>query len=258
MSQLEAIVAITIDDRPTSLRDVLRSWKIAGRLEGLLRQVVEEKLIADAAQRENVSISDAELQAGADAFRQTHGLHLAEKTHAWLRAHRLTVEDFQERIQAGLLRRKLAEHLVGGQIERYFAENRTQFDRARLSQIVVDREGVAQELLTQLIEDGADFAVLARKHSRDAETRQAGGFLGVLDRRKLSPAVEAAVFGARPGDTVGPFKTPHGWHLIRVEELLPAQLDEQTAGVIRERLFQDWLQHRLTQARVHMPLLDLL
>ncbi|MBI1918272.1 MAG: peptidylprolyl isomerase [Planctomycetes bacterium] len=257
MSDLPSIVAVTVDDQPVSLRDVLHAWKVAGHLERLLEQAVQDRLIAEAARAEGVVVTDVELQTAADAFRKTRGLHKASDTEAWLAERRLGVEDFQTLVERPLLRRKLAEHLTRGQVERYFAENRSQFDRARLSQIVVGREGIASELMAQITEDGADFAALARKHSLDSASAPAGGSLGVVDRKKLSPSVEAAVFGARPGDVVGPFKTAQGFHVIKVEEILPAQLDDKTTEAIRDRLFEDWLRQRQRRARVQTPLLDL-
>src|SRR5262249_24392417 len=194
--------------------------------------------------------------AAADVCRKARGLHKASETQAWLAERRLGVEDFQALVERPLLRRKLAEHLTSGQVERYFAENRSQFDRARLSQILVGREGIASELLAQITEDGADFAALARKHSLDETSAPAGGSLGVVDRKNLSPPDDAAGFGARPGDVVGPFKTPQGFHVIKVEEILPAQLDDKTTEAIRDRLFEDWLRQRQRLARVQMPLLD--
>jgi putative peptide maturation system protein len=258
VSDLHSITAFTLGGQPVALDDVLRSWKMSGQLERLLEQTAQERLIAETARREGVSVTDEELQIAADAFRRSRGLHKASETQAWLDQRRLRVDDFQAFIEAPLLREKLAEHLTRDQIERYFAENRSQFDCARLAQIVVAREGVAAELLTQIVEDGADFAVLARKHSTDRVSALTGGTLGVLTRKGLSPAVEAAVFGARAGDVVGPFKTPQGFHLIKVEEILPGRLDEKTTETIRERLFADWLRARMREAQLELSLLEVI
>ena len=257
MSTLTGLDAVRINGQPIHLEELLHTLKVLGKLEDLLEQVVEDRLIAEAVRAEGLVIDDDELQKAANAYRQSQGLHKAAETRAWLDKHYLTVEDLQSRIERPLWRRKLAEHLARGQTERYFAENRALFDRARLAQIVVDREGVAAELLSQIADDGADFAVLARKYSLDAQTRQAGGFVGVVARKSLSSAIEAAVFGARPGDVVGPFQTAKGYHLIKVEEILPAQLDPRTTETIRERIFADWLRQRKTQAQVELALLKI-
>src|SRR5262249_40942877 len=152
------IESIRLNGKPIHLDEVLHSLKVLGALEDLLEQLIEDRLIADAALAEGVVLEDEDLQKAADAYRQSHGLQKAAETRAWLEKHHLAVDDLQARIERPLLRRKLAEKLAQGQTERYFAENRAQFDRARLSQIIVDRDGVAAELLSQLVDDGADFA----------------------------------------------------------------------------------------------------
>jgi peptidylprolyl isomerase len=258
MSDLKAVTAVTVKGAPLSLHDVLYGCKVSGQLRRLLQEAAEDRLIAEVARAENVAVSDDELQQAADAFRQARRLQKAAAMHAWLAEQRLGVLDFQAHLERTLLRGKLRERLPRAQVERYFAENRSQFDRCVLAQIVVERESVAVELLSQIQDDGSDFASLARKHSTHRESRQSGGFLGVVARKSLSPAVEAAVFGAKNGDVLGPFKTAHGWHIVRVEELLPAVLDERTAEAIRNQLFQDWLQDQVRQADVRLPLFDLL
>jgi len=256
MSDLKSIVAVTLEGEPVSLYELLHAYKVTGQLNQLLDEAIQNKLIAATARAEGLQLTDEELQQGADAFRQTHRLQKATDTHDWLTERHLNVEDLQGHIERLLLRQKLAERVTHSQVERYFAENRSQFDRVRLAQIVVEREGVALELLSQLQEEEADFAVLARKHSLHRDSRQAGGFLGVTGRKSLSPAVEAAVFGAKNGSVVGPFKTAQGYHLIKVEEILPAVLDDKTAAAIRDRLFRDWLQDHVKRAKITLPLLD--
>jgi peptidylprolyl isomerase len=258
MSELKSVTAVTVRGAPLSLHDVLYGWKVNGQLHRLLREAAEDRLIAEVARAENVTVGDEELQQAADAFRQARRLQKAAAMHAWLTEQHLSVLDFQTHLERGLLRAKLRDRVTRAPVDRYFAENRAQFDRCVLAQIVVERENVAVELLSQIQDDGSDFAVLARKHSTHRESRQAGGFLGVVGRKSLSPAVEAAVFGAKNGDVLGPFKTAQGWAIVRVEELLPAVLDERTAEAIRNQLFQDWLADQLRQADVRLPLYDLL
>jgi parvulin-like peptidyl-prolyl isomerase len=259
MSDLKAITAARLRGEPLSLHDVLLTARVKGQLLAPLRETVEDRLIAEQAARQGIVLSDDDLQREADAFRQANRLQKAEATHAWLADHHLTLLDLQSRLERQLLRRRLTERLVTQeQIERYFVENRQVFDRAVLSQLVVERQGVAEELLTQVREDGADFGALARRHSLHRESRPAGGYLGVVSRTTLTPAVEAAVFGAAAGAVLGPFQTPLGWALVRVEELLPAVLDAAVTERIRGHLFQKWLDAQVKQVDVQWLLFDLL
>ncbi len=119
-------------------------------------------------------------------------------------------------------------------------------------------EVVGQELKTQIQEENADFAELAKRHSIDKATKPYGGELGVADRSSLSPAVESAVFSANDGDVVGPIKTDMGYHLIKVHHLLLGKLDKDAAAAIRDDLFTEWLDNQRTTANVQGPLYDVI
>ncbi len=70
--------------------------------------------------------------------------------------------------------------------------------------------------LQQQLGGGASFDELARTQS-DALTRQNGGKLGAIGRGQLVSNFEAAVFGGKTADILGPIETPFGFHIARVD-----------------------------------------
>jgi|GEM_PF-4418004 len=70
--------------------------------------------------------------------------------------------------------------------------------------------------LVRELATGMPFEPLARQHSQDVTTRDAGGDLGFFERGRMLPAFERAAFGARPGQVVGPVTTRFGYHVIEV------------------------------------------
>jgi foldase protein PrsA len=256
MTDLDTVIAST-QGVGLTLREFLYSLKLQLQLPELLEKALQEKLVLERARTEEVAATDEELQQAADAFRQANQLFRAEETEQWLAEHFLTLKDFETRLERDVIRRKLANKVVPPHhIERHFAETRTEHDRAKLSHLLVEREGVAAELLSQIQDEGSDFADLARKYSIDAGSRGAGGSLGVVERKSLPPAVESAVFTARGGDLVGPVKSEHGYHLIRVEEIHLGTLNEETAERVREELFAEWLTQQVTPGETTVPLLE--
>ena len=86
--------------------------------------------------------------------------------------------------------------------------------KATARHILVASEDAAQDLKTQ-IEDGADFAELARQHSECPSGRQ-GGDLGEFGPGQMVKEFDTVVFSADVGSVEGPVKTQFGYHLIEV------------------------------------------
>jgi peptidyl-prolyl cis-trans isomerase D len=88
---------------------------------------------------------------------------------------------------------------------------------------------------------GADFAVLASKHSEDPGSKDLGGDLGWFGHGQMVPEFEDVVFSAKPGDIVGPIKSQFGYHVIKVEGFRPEhqQPFEEVQEQIRFRVLED-------------------
>jgi peptidyl-prolyl cis-trans isomerase C len=157
-------------------------------------------------------------------------------------------------LERELLRQKLTDHVTRDQVEKNFVENRTKYDRARLRSIVVDKDGIARELLSRILEEDADFAELARQYSLDQRTRTNGGDLGIVSRTALPGVVAAAVFAAKSGAVVGPLAHAGAFLLIKVEEILLGQLDGPTRVGIQQVLFRDWVAAQIQNGKVEMKL----
>ncbi|HYE29268.1 MAG TPA: peptidyl-prolyl cis-trans isomerase [Allosphingosinicella sp.] len=88
-----------------------------------------------------------------------------------------------------------------------------------LSQVVLRDEAKARAL-AQKVAAGTSFAAAAAQEGFAASDTA----LGINSREafaaKSSPAVAAAAFGAAKGATVGPIRSPFGWHVVRVDDIL--------------------------------------
>lgn len=67
--------------------------------------------------------------------------------------------------------------------------------------------------IAQQLQDGGDFAALARQHS-DCGSAQAGGDLGGFGRGQMVKGFEDAAFSLGVGDTSAVVETPFGFHII--------------------------------------------
>lgn len=85
--------------------------------------------------------------------------------------------------------------------------------------ILVDDEKVCAHLKKQ-IEDGTDFAAVARQHST-CPSGSSGGDLGTFRPGEMVPEFDKVVFSAELGKVQGPVKTQFGYHLIEVTQRKP-------------------------------------
>jgi parvulin-like peptidyl-prolyl isomerase len=253
---LKAVVVASVQGTDLNLHELLNNLKVKGRLGPLLTEAIVDKIIAHAIQQERIEVDTQELQKAADAFRIRKGLHKSADLKRWLTHNHLAAEEFETELERPLLTEKLAHKVAPADaVAKHFAANRGHFDRARLAHLVVEKEGLAKELMSQLQDDGADFAALARQHSLDEQTKSSGGQLGIVPRNRLDPATAAAAFNAKKGAVVGPFKSERGYQVLKVEDLLLGQLDPETAAAIRRLLFRQWVGEKARAAQVEVKLL---
>jgi peptidyl-prolyl cis-trans isomerase SurA len=74
------------------------------------------------------------------------------------------------------------------------------------------------EQLMIRLENGEDFATLARANSQDPLSAARGGDLGWLNQGDTVPEFEDQMNQLEPGELSKPFKTQFGWHLLQVME----------------------------------------
>ena len=79
--------------------------------------------------------------------------------------------------------------------------------------ILVKSEKLAKELKLK-IEKGADFGVIAKKHST-CPSKKKGGDLGEFKRGQMVKAFDDVVFKKEVLKVHGPVKTKFGYHLIK-------------------------------------------
>jgi peptidyl-prolyl cis-trans isomerase D len=72
------------------------------------------------------------------------------------------------------------------------------------------------EEIKKRLDNGEDFAAVARQVSEDPGSKANGGDLGFFAKGRMVKEFENAAFSATPGRLIGPIKTPFGYHLLKV------------------------------------------
>lgn len=119
--------------------------------------------------------------------------------------------------------------------------------------------------LRERIEQGADFAALAKAHSDDPGSVASGGDLGWVTPGQTVPEFERALSDLEPGEVSQPVRTPFGIHLIQLlarrEADISAERSEMEARAqIRARKaderYEQWLRQLRDEAYVEYRLED--
>lgn len=98
------------------------------------------------------------------------------------------------------------------------------------------------EAIRERITKGEDFATVATAVSEDPGSKQQGGDLGFFTQEQMVPEFAKAAFSLTVGEVSQPVATNFGYHLIRVEEKIPAsvQLFEEVQNELaKEKLVQE-------------------
>lgn len=81
---------------------------------------------------------------------------------------------------------------------------------------------------------GESFATLATQYSEDPGSKARGGDLGFFKRGRMVPEFEAVAFTIPVGQVSEPFRSKFGFHLLKVNEKNPEQMQE--FGEVKEKI----------------------
>ncbi len=217
------------------------------KLKEICCNILHQKIVAEAASSRNITVSNEEIEAEANQIRLSLRLEKASDTLAWLKDNMLDSDQWEIAINNHLLAKKLAKHLFDPKVEAYFAQNRLNYDRFVLYQLVVPYEKLAQELFYQIEEEEISFYQAAHLYDIDEQRRYVCGYEGKVDRWKYSPEIATAVFKTPVtiGEIIGPIRSEQGYHLFKIENYIPAQLTPKIRQEIIDRIFKEWLRSEL-------------
>jgi hypothetical protein len=94
-----------------AVAEVVDFLKITGQFAPALQQVVERKVVAEAARKDKVRVTTPQLQKAFDTFRHLNGLSKARDTEVWLEASGISLETLEEHLETNLLISKYKDKL---------------------------------------------------------------------------------------------------------------------------------------------------
>lgn len=230
---------------------VLRYLQANRKLDAFLGDIVRQFVIERELQQTELNVNPAKIEQAVIDFRLQNQLTEPQQFQEWLEANGLTFEAFHAQIGMNFKLRQLKEEVTAPRLQEYFIERKVYLDRVVLSRIIVDNQELAEELASQLQEE-AKFEQLARDYSL-TDDRVMNGMVGPVSRGTMPDILRAAIDLAKPGDVVGPLGLDDRWGLFRVEEFLPASLDDpQVRQGLQDELLEQWLGEKIQQLPIRL------
>lgn len=125
----------------------------------------------------------------------------------------------------------LDDQVTDTALRNYYASHQTDYqtEQVRVAHILLRTNPQtsaeeAQALLTRMHEihsrlgTGESFEALAESFSEDRRSASKGGDLGWIKRGAIAPEFNREVFALQPGEVSEPFRTPFGFHIVKLIE----------------------------------------
>ena len=228
------------------------------RQQGLCLAVAQAAVFDDIAQQ--IPLEPEQEQQWIQRWLERQGIESDTERDAMLRRKGWTLEDLRYFATKGLRLERFKQQVFDGDVELRFLERKLDLDEVTYSLIRVEDEALAWELYHRIADDGDDFALLAAEHSQGSE-RHNGGRIGPAPLSQSHEAVAQQLRVSRPGQLWPPFFLVNIWLILRLDEHVAAQLDDGMRQMLREELFEEWLERRVEQllaGETPLPLSSLL
>jgi parvulin-like peptidyl-prolyl isomerase len=199
-----------------------------------LRGLIIDSAIAD------VTCSEEEKANALEQFLAQYQITTPETKEAWLKSQDLTQEELEEIAARPLAIEKFKQATWSNKLERYFLTRKSSLDRVVYSLMRTKNYNLAQELYYRVLEGEESFAEVASKYSEGPEAKT-GGQLGPVPLSQPHPAISKILSVSQPGQLWSPRSLAEWTVIVRLEQFLPAQLDEQMRQALINELFENWL-----------------
>jgi len=228
---------------PQEFEAQLREDLLLQKLRAMIQEGIwiDDREVEEAIRRENESADVRAVQLRFERFLADVEVS-EEEARSYFDEHASDFERAEERVirylvvETNRLRRLL--EVDQASLEAYYDEHKEDFregEEMQASHVLIQvAPGVSEadraearlkaQQVAKLARDGADFATLAETHSDDTGSKDSGGDLGWFGRGRMVPEFEEAVFGAKPGDIVGPVESQFGFHIIKVVGYRPERV----------------------------------
>ncbi len=209
--------------------------------------LVMQKLIRQDAKKQGIKLDTKEIDEYISYIKESKNAEDKEGYKKFLQETKFSEAGLKQYLETQQLNSKLAEKVTANikvsdaDAEKYYNENKSVFKDPggiQIYHILVKDEKIAREIIDKL-NNGGDFAALAKEYSIDTSNKDQGGDLGIVNEdTQFVTEFKTAALALQPGEyTKEPVKSEYGYHIIKAGEKKEAQqktFDEVKASIISQ------------------------
>ena len=258
-SDYEALIA----QAKKSYKNQKRDFPAAGSQEfqtlrnQAVQFLVQREQFEQEAENLDVKVTDKQVDDRLAQIQKQYFGGDKKKFEKQLKEQGITETQVRNDIRAQIISEKIFAQVTGkvtvtdDEIAKYYEKNKAQYSQPEsrdVRHILVKTKKQADELYTQL-QDGADFAALAKQFSEDTGSKANGGKLTISKGQTVAPFDQTA-FLLKKNAISKPVKTEFGYHIIQpLSETKPAKVTplKEVRASIKQQLEQTQKNEAMTK-----------
>jgi parvulin-like peptidyl-prolyl isomerase len=213
-----------------------------------VQYLVQRAEFAQEAGKLGISISDKDIDNRLVQIKKQYFGNSEAKYKKQLQQQGLTDAQIRDDIKAQLISEQIFKKVTASatvtdtDVKKYYDDHKSQYgvpEQRQIAHILVKSKALADKLYKE-IQNGADFAKLAKKYSQDPGSKNLGGKLTISKGQTVAPFDQTA-FLMQTGQVSHPVKTEFGYHIIKaLGPIKPAKTTPfaQVKESIRQQLLQ--------------------
>jgi peptidyl-prolyl cis-trans isomerase SurA len=238
----EIITLSSVNERVELLKQKLRRDYKGSEEEILgeaLNTIVDEKLQLQEGKKRGLQVDDSAVEAAIKDIEKKNGLQEGQLA-VMLESEGRSLESYKNHIRDQILLSKVVRFEMGSRVSiserkiaKYYHSNQKDFwesGKARVRHILIlTEEGLSADKkkekyllvkgILREVKGGKDFASAAKEYSEDISSSE-GGDVGFVEKGKMVPEFENAVYKMKVGEISDIVETEYGYHIIKVDKIL--------------------------------------
>jgi foldase protein PrsA len=236
----------------------------------IVNYLVEQQVMLNAAAKDNVTVSDTQVQSQLAAIAAQYGG--TQKMYSAAKKAGMDPTQLKTYVKNSLIGQKLYQKIIANakpteaQMQAYYAKNKSSFDSpaTRTVRHVLVKTKAQAETVYNLLKahnTDAEWAKVAKKYSIDTATKNSGGALGAIHKGEMVKPFEDAAFSIALNTVSQPVHSQYGWHVLEVTKATAAKkstyasakssIQSTLTSQMQQKAWSSWLAAKQKAAKIY-------